>query len=240
MRTAKSAGRTIAWLLLVQMVTSAVISDLLARPVFAAPGFLENAAAHSQQVAIVVLLGLVSGALPVGVASVALPVFRPYSEALAYGLLALAAAGFAVVVVEHIHLMSMLSLSQAYAKADAADARLFQTLRGVVASSRNWAHYTALLITASFAFTLYCTLYRFKLAPRALAAFGMLAALSQLTAVAMPLFGHRVFFPMIYPLGLSYLALVLWLLGKGFAERPPFAPAARLPQEGPTSPTGAG
>jgi hypothetical protein len=49
----------------------------------------------------------------------------------------------------------------------------------------------------------------------------MLAALSQLIAVAMPLFGHSVVFPMIYPLGLSHLALVLWLLAKGFAERQP-------------------
>jgi hypothetical protein len=115
----------------------------------------------------------------------------------------------------------MLSLSQAYAKADAADAHMFQTLRAVVAAPRNWAHYTGLIFSGSVAFTLYSTLYRFRLVPCALAAFGTLAALSQLIAVARPLFGHSVVFPMIYPLAVSHLALVLWLLAKGFAEPQP-------------------
>ncbi len=37
----------------------------------------------------------------------------------------------------------------------------------------------------------------------------------------MPLFGQPVVFPMIAPLGLAHIALVLWLLVKGFAEHEP-------------------
>jgi hypothetical protein len=50
-----------------------------------------------------------------------------------------------------------------------------------------------------------------------LAAFGLVAALLQLTAVTMPIFGLGIVFPMLLPLGLSHLALALWLLTKGFA-----------------------
>ncbi len=219
METSKSAARMIGVLLLAQMIAYWVVNAVLMQPVFAAPGFLENAATRPTQFGMAVLIGLASGALSVGIAITALPVFRRYSEAMAYWFLALAVTGFSLVAVEHINLMSMLSLSQAYASADAADSDLFQTLRVVVASARNWAHYTGLIVAGSVALMLYSALYRFALVPRVLAAFGLIAALLQMTAVAMPLFGHRVVFLMIYPLGLSHLALAVWLLAKGFAER---------------------
>ena len=44
-------------------------------------------------------------------------------------------------------------------------------------------------------------------------------------AVAMPLYGEPVVFAMLMPLGLSQLALALWLLARGLAERAPLAPA---------------
>src|SRR3954452_10656982 len=64
---------------------------------------------------------------------------------------------------------------------------------------------------------LYVVLYRFALVPRALAAFGLLAVMLQLTAVAGPLFGHPVVVLVLAPLGVSQLALALWLIIKGFA-----------------------
>jgi hypothetical protein len=47
----------------------------------------------------------------------------------------------------------------------------------------------------------------------------LLAALLEIVAVAMPLFGRAVVFPMLAPLGLAHLALMIWLSTKGFAER---------------------
>lgn len=40
----------------------------------------------------------------------------------------------------------------------------------------------------------------------------------QLAAVTMPLFGHRIVFSLLLPLGVSQLVLAGWLLAKGFAE----------------------
>jgi Sec-independent protein secretion pathway component TatC len=59
---------------------------------------------------------------------------------------------------------------------------------------------------------------RFALIPRAWAAFGMAAAVLLIAAIAMSVFGHAFAFPMLIPLGLSQLALVAWLLLKGFAD----------------------
>jgi hypothetical protein len=149
------------------------------------------------------------------------------NRTLALWFLALAVASFSLTAGESTTVMSLLSLSQAYLKADSADSELFQGLRVVVASARNWAHYIGRMVAGSMVFVLYAVLCRFTLVPRALAAFGMAAALLQITAVTMPLFGHRIVFLMLLPLGLSQLALAAWLVAKGFAERGQTASPAR-------------
>lgn len=219
MTTTKSVGRLIGVLLVAQMVGGVLVSFVLLTPVISPPGFLVNAAASSLQVSLSVLIGLVTGALSVAIAITAWPVFRQYSPAMALWFLALAVVGLSLAVVENSAVMSMLSLSQAYAKADAEDAALFETLRVVVASSRNWAHYTHLLVGGGMFLVFYGLLYRVALIPRALAAFGLIAVTLQMAAVAMPLFGYRVVMLMLMPMGLAHLALALWLTVRGFEER---------------------
>lgn len=225
MGIAKNAGRLIAALLLVQMVGGPVVNFALMGPVLAAPGFLENAAAHSLQASLAALIGLALGAVMVGIAITAWPVFRQYSQAMALWFVALAVAGFATTAVESATVLSMLSLSQAYATADVADAGLFEAMGAMVRSARKWAHYINLIVMGGAVFVLYGTLYRFALVPRALAALGLAGAMLQIIAVTMPLFGHRMVFLLLLPLGLSHLTLAVWLLAKGFAERRPLAPA---------------
>lgn len=218
--TARSAGRTMGVLLLLQMVGGALANFVLIAPVFAAPGFLVNAAVHPLRVSLTVVVGLGTGALSIGIAVAALPVFRRYSQSMAFWLLALAIASFSLTAVENVTVWSMLPLSQAYAAASGADGDLFQSLRVVVASVRNGAHYVSLVVGGSMIFVLYGVLYRFVLIPRALAAFGLVATLLQLTAVTLPLFGYPVVLLMILPLGLSQLALATWLTARSFDEPP--------------------
>ncbi len=218
MRAASSAGRIVGVLILAQMVGGVLVNFVLTAPLFGSPGFLVNAAPHSLQIALSVLLGLATGALSVAIAIKAFPLFRRYDDALALSFVALASVGLAVAAVEQINVMSMLSLSEAYTRASAADREPFQALRIVVASARNWSHYIGLIFGGSTIFVLYTGLYRFALVPRALAAFGLAAVLLQLIAVAMPLFGHGVVFLMLAPLGVSQLVLAFWLIAKGFRD----------------------
>lgn len=134
--------------------------------------------------------------------------------------IALAVVSLSVAAVEHMSVMSMVSLSEAYAKASPAERDPFPALRVVVASARNWAHYVSRVVDGSTLFVLYAVMYRFALIPRALAAFGLAAVMLQLTAVAMPLFGRPVVFPLLAPLGVSQLVLALWLITKGFRTQP--------------------
>jgi hypothetical protein len=220
MRAARHAGRIIGVLIIIQMVGGGIVNFALEAPLFGAPGFLLNAASHSQQLGLGVLLGLVTEALWVGIAITAFPIFVRRTRTMALWFIALAVVILAVAVVENAAVMSMVSLSEAYTKASAAEREQLQMVKIVVASARNWAHYMARIFDGGAIFVFYVVLYRFALVPRALAGFGLIAVTLMVTAVAMPLVGHDVVFPLLAPLGLSQLILAVWLITKGFRDQP--------------------
>jgi hypothetical protein len=211
------AGRVIGIAIVIQMVLSVVVNFALEAPLFHAPGFLSNAGAHPRQIGLAALLGLVTEALPVGIAITAFPLLRRRTPALALWFFALAVVGLAVAAAESTSVMSMVSLSQAYAAATAVEREQLQTVRVVVASARNWAHFMGRILDGVTIFVLYVMLYRFALVPRAVAGFGLVAAGLMVSAVAMPFFGRHVVFPMLAPLGLAQLILAVWLLTRGFS-----------------------
>jgi hypothetical protein len=219
MEAARRAGRIIGTLIVIQMIAGFIVNFALEAPLFGAPGFLVSAAPHSQQVGLAALLGLVTEALWVGIAVTAFPILWPRAPATALWLLALAAVVLAAAVAENAGVLSLVSFSEAYAKAPAAGREQLEAVRVIVSSARNWAHYLARIADGVTIFVLYATLLRFALVPRVIAGFGLVAVVAMLTSVGMPIFGHDVVFPMLAPLGLSQLALALWLIAKGFRDQ---------------------
>jgi hypothetical protein len=217
MRSAKSVGRIIGVMFLVQGLLAPPVYLRLMRPV-TIRDFLATAAGSALQIRVAVLLSFVLGGLTLAVAIAAMPVFRRHSERMALALLALSIVGCATLAVESIAIRNMLSVSQEYAKAGAAN-ELVQTLGGMARSTWISAHFTNLMVAHGTGVVFYSILFRFALIPRALAAFGMAASLLSLTAVIMPLFGYRFVFLMLMPVGLSQLALILWLIVRGLDER---------------------
>jgi hypothetical protein len=221
MTTAMSAGRVAGVLLIVQMTAGYVTNFVLLEPATAPPGFLVNAAPHALQVGAAALLGIVAGAISLAVAITVLPILRGLSERMAFLFLALSTTALALSVVENAKVMSLLSLSQAYAASNGADAASFAGLRGVVAAARNWAHFSQLIVGGSTFVALFAALYRFALIPRVLAGFAVLGAALQMTTVARPFLGGQVIFPLLAPAGIAFLLSAVWLIAKGFADAKP-------------------
>jgi hypothetical protein len=219
MEAARRAGRIIGTLIVIQMIAGFIVNFTLEAPLFGTPGFLVNAAPHSLQIGLAALLGLATEALWVGIAITAFPIFWPRAPAMALWLLALAAVVLAAAVAENAGVMSLVSFSQAYAKAPAAGREQLEAVRVIVSSARNWAHYLARIADGVTIFVFCAALFRLALVPRVVAGFGLVAAVLMLTSVGMPLFGHDVVFPMLAPLGLSQLALSLWLIARGFRDQ---------------------
>lgn len=225
MEAESRAGRIIGALIILQMIFGVLVNFVLEAPLFDAPGFLVNAAHYSRQMGFAVLLGLITEALWVGIAVTAFPFFYRHSRTMTLWLAALAVVVLAVAVIESAAVMSMVSLSEAYAKAGAADRAQLETIRVVAASARNWPHFLARMLDGCTIFAFYTVLYQGALVPRVLAGFGLIASALQICGVAMPLFGHDVVFPMLAPLGLIQLILAVWLLARGFRNQRSLAAA---------------
>lgn len=209
------ASRWLAVLLVSQMVIGPIANFALLGDIFDAPdGFLANAAPHAASFATAVLLSLALALVGAGIAIVLWPVLRPRSERMALSLAILGGAGIALAGVEAANMLSMLSLSRAYVTAAVPDAALYDALRGLVAAQRNWSHLVQLMSSGGVLLATFIALFRFRLVPRALAGFGILATLAQLVAVTKPLYGGWVLFPLLAPIGIANLLLVGWLLWK--------------------------
>ena len=219
----KVSGReafVIAILMLLHMLGSGVVNFVMEPSLFDSSGFLVNAASHSQQIGLAVLLGMVTEVLPLGIAIMAFPIFYARSQRMAIWFVALATVGFAVAVVENIGVMSMVSTSQAYTIASPFGREQLEATQVVVNSARNWPHFISRIVGGSAMFVFFAGLLRFSLVPRALAAFGLIPPLLVMASVSLPLFGREVVFPMLAPMGLYQLILAGWLITKGFRARP--------------------
>ena len=227
--TPERLGRIVGLLLLVQFAVALVFNVALLGPVISQPpGWIVNAAAQPLTVSMAVLLAFVADAIWLVIAVAAYPLFARASLRTAVVFVALTSVALALSAVENGHLLTLRSLSQAYATAGTADREQFETLRVLFGSARNWAHYTHLMVTGISILAFFAALFRFFLVPRALAVFGGAAAGLQIVTVTMPIFGQPVIFAMLAPLGLAIVSLAAWLLVKGFS-------APRLPNQGPSN-----
>ena len=218
MKLMNNVGRLIGILLLLQVAGGISVNLFLTAPLFGSPGFLITGAEYAQQIGVSVLVGLITSGLSLTVAIVAFPVFRTTHPQLSIGLIALSAVGLSLAAVENIGLMSMVSFSESYARASAAEQDVLEAVKGIVAASRNWSHYIGLIISGCILLLFYTVLYGSRLVPRILAGFGLIAVLLQLSSVSLPLLGYSVIFLMLAPLGICQIVVSIWLMVRGFSK----------------------
>ena len=92
----------------------------------------------------------------------------------------------------------------------------------MASASRLAAYYSVLLTIGAWMLVFYGALWRARLVPSVFPALGVLAAATHLTGVSLPVFiGHRSVMLVAPVLAVSNGALILWLIARGFKERPP-------------------
>jgi hypothetical protein len=229
MRSARTIGRTVGVLLLVQGVLAVVTNFVLLKAAIATPqGFLATAATHAMQVRGSVLLLLLSDAITLCIAISLWPVVRRCSEQAALWFVGLALLSVAIQLVEDVALLTMLSASQQWVKAGATGAGSLEAMGAVVRSARVAAHYAQLLVATSWLCALFVILYRFALVPRTLAALGLAAIALQLAGVVLPyFFGYPPQLLVLGPAGLVHLAFAVWLVVRGLEEGRPIGGSER-------------
>lgn len=216
MASPRRVGRTTGALLLVQLL-GLIVPFVLLLPI-TTPTWLEDAAGVAPRIRLAVLLLFGLGMLTIGIAVVAFPVFREHGLGTALWLPAVSVLWLALQAVDNAHILTMLSLSQRYARAETADAALFGELGTLARSSRVWAHYTELLVVEAWFFVFYALLFRWSLVPRVLAGFGLAMVVVHAAGITLPKFiGYGSVPSLGVALALSHLALAGWLVARGFA-----------------------
>ena len=221
MRSAKSIGRTVGILLLLQLAAGLMLPFILVRSLITgSPGFLTAAAADSFQIRTAVFISFVGAALTLSLGITAFPVFRRYGKATALCFLAVCVISCALDMVHSATVMSMLSLSQQYINGSAANPELYQVVGAAVASMRRWAHVAQLVAIGGWIFVFYSSLLRFALIPRGLAVLGLIGIVLQFIGVTlMMLLGYSTIGEMAMPLLPIQITVAVWLIAKGFNER---------------------
>lgn len=221
MKSARTAGRILGALLLVQLA-GLIVPFVMLHALYAPPGFLESAAQGARPIRWSLLLLLANGALTTGISLYAFPVLRASGVGLARWLIVVGVAWMILQAVDNTQVLTMLALSERYAAASGLPHELFEALGALASSTRRAAHYTVLLSIGTWMLLFYSALWRSRLVPWLVPAIGVFAAALHLAGVSLPvLLGYPSVMQVAPGLAVSHGALIIWLLAKGFAERHP-------------------
>ena len=217
-RTARVVGA-----LFITATAAGLLGTVLTGSIVGAPEYLVQMAADKNLIVLGALLKLVAAAASAGIAMALYPVLRKHNEGLALGSVGFRLIEAVFYSVGALGLLSLLSLGQEYASAGSQAAPTLQVLGTSILAVRNWAGF---VVGVTFfclgAAMYYYVLYRSRLIPRWLSAWG-LAGLALLFSMVLSIaFGESSSGPsgmqllLAIPIGLQEMVLAVWLIVKGF------------------------
>ena len=215
-RTARIVGA----LFLTAMVGSLVGGIVFVEPFLTAPDYLIVISENETRVIIGVFLELINGIAVLGIGVFMFPILKQYDEHTALGYLGLRIieAVFCCVIV--ISPLSLITLSQAYGQAGAADVTYYHAAGALSIAEREGV--AGLLIPVFFglgSLLFYRALYRFRLLPRFISVWGFVGAALILALNVLLTFGVQVGsigMALALPIISNEILLGIWLVAKGF------------------------
>ena len=182
-----------------------------------APDYLARLAAGETQVLVGVLIEIVWTLAVVGVAVTLYPVLKRHDEASALGFYSLRFMDAMGNMVGTIILFALLALSREYVQAGAPDAPYYQTAGDVLLAARDGAFTLgAGFVWSLSALLLNVALYRSRLVPRWLSAWGLVGAALSLATYLMQVFSVNPTDLLFLPIAVQEMVFAVWLIVKGF------------------------
>lgn len=204
---------------------SGILSGVVTAPIRAGSNYPLNVSASEPQwiigTLLVMLMGLSLAMIPV----LLYPIFKKHNEVLASGAVlfrgAIEAISYAVIV---ISMLLMLTVSEIYVKAGAADAAHLQTLGAVLTAAKDWTEIWGALVFSIGGLMIYALFYQTRLVPRWLSAWGLIGAALYFVAYLAAMFGPLHVAPsiglgiglLLVPTAIQEMVFAVWLIVKGF------------------------
>lgn len=218
---------------------SGILSGVVTAPFRAGAAYpLDVAASETQWITgalLVSLMGLSLAMMPV----ILYPILRKHNGVLALGAVlfrgAIEATAYAIMV---ISMLLLVTVSEAYLHAGAADASSFQALGATLTATMDWTGMWSALVFSIGALMIYAVFYQARLVPRWLSAWGLLGGVLYFIANLVALYGPQHVAPdiaagigqLMIPLAIQEMVFAVWLIVKGFDRTAIAAGSAGLPE----------
>jgi hypothetical protein len=219
MNSNKQAGRVAGILLLLVFIAGILIYQFLRGPIVFADNYLENTALQSNKIIASVLLAFLSGTISIIISVILLPVFKQYSERLAYLYVAFCIVNLVAIAFENYGALALMEVSNEFITNGLDNKDFLQSMGTVFYRNHRWAHFMYLLISCLPVFILYYTLFYCKLIPRAISIFGIIATLLMFVQIICSIFEINTTIDLLIPIGLVQFFLPIWLITKGIKDR---------------------
>ena len=182
------------------------------------PDYLISVSANKTQVTIGVSLELVNGIAVIGIAIMLFPILKQHDEGLALGYVGFRIIESILCIVTAIIPLLLITLSKEYS--EAPDAPYIQSLGTILRTLRS--DLAEILIPLFFslgALLFYSLLYKSKLIPRFISAWGFIGAIFIFTLIFLEV-GVIINLILVLPIILNEIFLGIWLISKGFRPSP--------------------
>jgi len=213
----------ITGLLLIIATAAGLVGSSLTGSITGAPDYLVQIAANKNLIVMGALLTFVAAAGSAGIAIALYPIIKKYNEGLALGSVAFRLIEAVFYLIGALGLLSLLSLSQEYVNTDFQNISTFQILGNLISALRVWSGFVLGVIAFCLGAAMYYyIMYRSKLVPRWLSAWGLVGLALLFTMTMLIAFGERISGPsgmlvlLAIPLALQEIVLGVWLMIKGF------------------------
>lgn len=187
------------------------------------PDYLSLMAAHSNEVLLFALSGMIMGLACAGIGISMYPILKPHGQTLALGVIGFRVMEGTLQVASAVSLAVLLALSQEFVKAGSPADSFFQPAAATIKTVREWMQNGFYLLPWCTGAAIYYTVfYRTRLLPRWLSAWGLLGLLLMLIAAFSGMFGLiGAFSPLqmllMFPIMLQEMVLAVWLILKGYS-----------------------
>ena len=151
------------------------------------------------------------------------PILRRHNEALALGYVGFRFLEAVLLIVIEIDMLSLINVSREYLNEGGLDVSYLQNMGSWTRSWNDWAFSIYVVVFTLGALMLYSVLYKSKLVPRFISAWGLIAAAVLLTGsvlVMVDVFTEisesGLELILVTPIAVNEMVLAIWLIVKGF------------------------
>jgi hypothetical protein len=205
----------VAGILFILATAFSLASTSVTGPILGASNYLTSASSNANQMVLGVLLLLAAAVSVVLIPAALFPVLKRYSESIALGYFGIRTLEAVTIVINAVSLLALVSSGQQYVKAGVSMVSAFQASGTLWLAVYNWTFWLDPIVFGVGGLLLYYLLYRHRLVPRWLSAWGFIGILLVMAFGVLLLFGSGPIY-LAAPIAVQEMAMAVWFIVKGF------------------------